>query len=197
VYTTGCSWSVHDACTVHDVSQACYKKTPSPVYVQVSIQPGREQRMQGASIEGDTNQGGNGQLLDARGRGKTSRTGRKAPSEPTSIAAMLASCADFSDGQGSIPSRGASEHGATAEVQNCLSQLSACATCPIIESTVQADKTSLMHALWQIQLKAGKFAARVDAIQCQERSQRMARLQMKVSKLSLQMSQLQQQLQVM
>lgn len=138
-----------------------------------------------------------GQAPGASGHAKASRTGKKHAAEPTSIAAVLASHSQLHDQNNDHTELRAYDQDTSAEVQHGPAQLISCDAFPRVDLSAQTDKVDMMHALWQIQLKASKFSARADAALSLTSSQRMTRLQKKAQKLSMQVFDLRSQLQVM
>ena len=123
--------------------------------------------------------------------------GRKAAADPSSIAAVLAAHGVPEESQCSSCLEHDDSDCTSHAVQLCPAQLVSSVSYPCIELAASTDKASLLHTLWQTQLKAGKVSARADAALPLTSSQRMMRMQTKVHKLLVESSYLQEQLQVM
>lgn len=127
---------------------------------------------------------------------KSGHKGRKAAAEPSSIAAVLAAHGAPEESQCSSCLEHDDSDCTSHAAQLCPAQLVS-VSYPCIELAASTDKASLLHTLWQTQLKAGRVSARADAALPLTSSQRMMRMQTKVHKLLVESSYLQEQLQVM
>lgn len=135
-------------------------------------------------------------LLQLQKKPKPGQKARKAELE--SIAAVLDAVdaslqADAAWDTGMMPSN---ELGSTAETDHRPAQLISCVASPCVALLERSDKRTLLQAFWELQLRMAKKAACADAALSLASSDHMMKLQSEMCDLSLEMSNVQKQLQV-
>ena len=140
-----------------------------------------------------------GQPPSTEGRSRAaSQSRQEAAAGSSSIAAVLASHTQwrYQDCPDSDPSSAAGDEHAI-QLQDCPAPLISCSGSLRVEAALEPDKAKLMHALWDVQLRAAKYLARADAARCLRSTHRAMRLQTKAYELSIRTALMQDQLHVM